>query len=133
MILKWDKPEQVMSKEAWQSISADSAPPGVYVPNMSDEDAQAWKAKLVGKRSGIKQVEIRKSTSNHTQMLLIVSLDGFRKKVDRWCPDGKEFPGRNVRISLNGPAAFTFEEIEQMELAIAEARQVLQELEDEAK
>lgn len=129
MILKWDKPEQVMSKESWQGISADGAPPGVYCPNMSDEDQQAWKAKLVGKRSGIKQVEIRKTTSNHTQMLLIVSNDGFRRKVDHWHPDGKEFPGRNVRISLNGPAAFTFEEMEQMALAIEEARQILQELE----
>lgn len=40
-LLMWEKPERVMSKEAWKGISADSAPPGVYIPNMSNEDREA--------------------------------------------------------------------------------------------
>ena len=37
-VLDWDKPGRVVSIEEWKGISADSAPPGVYTPNMSDED-----------------------------------------------------------------------------------------------
>lgn len=114
-MLTWHKPEQTMSKEQWKSISADAAPPGVYVPNMSTEDARKWKAKFVGKKGGIKQVEIRKTTANGTQMLLIVSNGGFRNHRE----------SGNIRLSLNGPAAFTFEEMQQMQQAIAEARDVL--------
>jgi len=61
------------------------------------------------------------------KMLLIVSAEGgFRRKVDKWHPDGKEYADSNVRISLNGPAAFTFEESDQMQQAIHEAKLVLQ-------
>lgn len=57
-ILSWEKPPRRTSVENWKSISADGAPPGVYSPNMSQEDRLKWKAKLVGKKGGIKQVEI---------------------------------------------------------------------------
>ncbi len=72
-----------MPVKDWKKISADSAPPGVYTPNMNEDDKLRWKAKLVGKRGGIKQVEIRKTTTNGTQLLIIVSMDGFRRKPDR--------------------------------------------------
>ena len=59
-VLMWEKPEKVMSVEAWKSISACGAPPGVYTPNMSEEDMFKWKAKLVGKLGEIEEVvEIR--------------------------------------------------------------------------
>jgi hypothetical protein len=126
MILCWNKPEKAMSTDAWRNNAGfDGGPPGGYVPNMSEEDTLKWRAKLVGKKGGIKQVEIRKSTSNGTQMLIIVSEGGFRQKVDRWHPDGVEFPGKNVRISLNGPAALSFKEMEELHRAIEEAREAL--------
>lgn len=129
MILKWDKPEQVMATDEWASITADSCPPGVYTPNMSREDMLAWKAKYVGKRGGIKQIEIRKSTQGGTQILIIVSLNGFRlKSLNRaWNKNrDREFPGKNVRISMNGPTALTFEEMEEMSIAIQEAKLILE-------
>jgi len=122
MILSWEKPPRQMSTEDWKTISADSAPPGVYSPNMNEPDRLKWKAKLLGKRSGVKQVEIRKSTTNGTQILMIVSLDGFRSKKR---VDGKEFPGKNVRISQNGPSVFNWLEWAEMNQAIEEAIAVL--------
>lgn len=57
-ILSWDKPKQVLTKEEWQDISADSAPPGVYTPNMSEDDRLKWRAKLI--KGHDPRVEIRK-------------------------------------------------------------------------
>ena len=76
-VLMWEKPEKIMSIEDWKAISADSAPPGVYVPNMSERDRQRWKATLKGTKLGRPWIEIRKSTREWgTQMLIIVSPGG---------------------------------------------------------
>lgn len=37
-ILSFQKPKKVMSDKQYASITADGAPPGVYTPNMSEED-----------------------------------------------------------------------------------------------
>lgn len=138
-ILKWDKPERVMSKEEHQSISADGAPPGVYIPNMSQEDMQTFKAKLVGVRKGPKQVEIR--VTRGSQILIIVSnedpsLAKERKYAEEWrasreklgarvvAPDDDEEKS-NIRISMNGPAWFTYQDWEDLNQAIQEAREAL--------
>jgi hypothetical protein len=104
MILSWDKPAKAMSREEWEAISADDAPPGVYTPNMSEEDKLKWKAKKIGQR-----VEIRK-TAGDAQILIKVTLDG-------------------VSISMNGTAKLTPRESLDMSLAIAEATQILREAE----
>ena len=126
MILDWNKPEKAMSIKEWKSISADGAPPGVYSPNMSEEDRLKWKAKsIVGKDT---RVEIRKSfyfskksgsykklgdkefptrNSYSNQMCIIVRLD------DTYQP--------NVLISTNGKMAMTFEDVRNLDLAIKEA------------
>lgn len=142
-LLMWDKPEKIMSTEAWASLySADGAPPGVYVPNMSTADMLRWKAKLVGTRSGQPRVEVRKVTENGTQMLMVVALDFEEAPVypkhtgDR--ETDKELHARyrearaqrdrrpaNVRLSMNGPAFLSFEDMEDMRLAIQECVVVL--------
>jgi hypothetical protein len=101
MILSWDKPAKAMSHEEWEAISADSAPPGVYTPNMSKEDMLKWKAKKIGQR-----VEIRKTAG--AQILIRVTLE-------------------DVTISMNGTAKLSLREALDMSLAIAEATQVLKE------
>lgn len=58
-ILSWDKPKKAESVEEWKKRSADGAPPGVYHPNMSQEDNLKWKAKKIGGEDP--RVEIRKS------------------------------------------------------------------------
>lgn len=123
-ILCWDKPERAMSKEKWASLSADGAPPGVYVPNMSDADAAKWKAKLVGTKVPPARVEIRKEAD--ALVLIIVSLgEPYVYKYKR-----AEMEGQNVRISMNGPAAFTFEEFAEMQQAVAEAKVILEKWRD---
>jgi hypothetical protein len=101
MTLSWDKPAKAMPHEEWEAISADSAPPGVYTPNMSKEDMLKWKAKKVGQR-----VEIRKTAG--AQILIRVTLE-------------------DVTISMNGTAKLSLREALDMSLAIAEATQVLKE------
>lgn len=104
-VLVWAKPAKVMTDEEWRSISADSAPPGVYVPNMSDASRRAWKAKAIGGRDP--RVEIRK-TADGTQVLTIVRPE-------------------SVRMSMNGPATFTRQEWDELRIAVAEAVTALEE------
>ena len=74
-VLMWEKPKQVLSKADWAANQADSAPPGTFVPNMSEEDRMRWKAKLVGIKTGFPQVEIRRDST-----VIIVSLRGYKYK-----------------------------------------------------
>jgi hypothetical protein len=104
MILDWSKPGKAMTTEEWQAISADSAPPGVYTPNMSREDMAKWKARHVGGRNP--RVEIRKTTRNGTQILMTVTLG-------------------TVAMSMNGRAELSAGEFGEMHKAAGEARAVL--------
>lgn len=54
--------------------SADGAPPGVYVPNMSDEDKEKWLAKVAYGKTDYPQAEIRKGGG----FVIIVSLNGVQ-------------------------------------------------------
>ena len=118
-ILVWDTPPKAMSTQDWNNISADSAPPGVYTPNMSDEDMDKWKAKLIGVTTEYPRVEIRKATT--ALMLIIVSLgQGFKQKY-------KSMPeGANIQVSTNGASAFTWDEWQEFNQAIQEAREALE-------
>jgi hypothetical protein len=113
-VLCWTKPAKAMSTERWQEISADAAPPGVYTPNMSAEDAQLWRAKLIG--GPLARVEIRKTVVgrqrpesarvSHAQLVVIVDKD-------------------SVRVSTNATADFTMEEWAELGSAVTEAVTVL--------
>jgi hypothetical protein len=119
-VLCWTKPAKAMSTERWQEISADAAPPGVYTPNMSAEDAQLWRAKLIG--GPLARVEIRKTVVgrqrpespgsrrlarvSHAQLVVIVDKD-------------------SVRVSTNATADFTIEEWAELGSAVTEAVTVL--------
>lgn len=125
-----------MPVEDWKKISADSAPPGVYRPNMSKEDMFKWKAKLVGaKKKDCKlRVEIRKTFQKmepksgehpffrrknvYCQCLIIVSLENIDNMED--C---------NVLLSMNGKMGISMKEWEELELAIKEAKEVLKHIE----
>lgn len=137
-VLMWDKPKRVKSVEEWKDISADGAPPGVYTPNMSEDDKHKWKAVLKGKTTGFPYVEIRKTTSHfgklkgeknsqglslYAQVLITVSLGGGypHKGYDPKC-----MLGVNVQISMNGQSTFSFQDMADMHEAIGEARQTLE-------
>lgn len=108
-ILFWEKPQKIMSDKEWGSIVADSAPPGVYTPNMSSEDMSRWKAKFTGakKSDDEKCVEIRKTTDNGCQMLIKVRLNG-------------------IVISANGQLWLDNDQYGEMQTAIAEAKLFLE-------
>jgi hypothetical protein len=82
-ILFWDKPKKKLSKAEWEeSYGFEDGPTGGYVPNMSDEDAARWKAKITGQKLGFPQVEIRKTAGS--QMTIIVNLgEGYNYKQYR--------------------------------------------------
>ncbi len=117
-LLCWDKPEKVRStKEHNDMFVSDGAPPGTYVPNMSDEDKLKWKAKKIGGKDP--RVEIRKTT------------------FGRWCPARSRWEGRaqallvvrwpkvgsaTVTISSNGKVEFDLTELKE---AIEEASEAL--------
>ena len=103
MVLKWDKPKKVMTDAEWQSVSADGAPPGVYVPNMSEQDRLAWKAKAIGGKDP--RIEIRKSVRG-AQVLIVVR-------------------DESVRMSMNGTSQFSRDEWAELNLAVAEATEYL--------
>lgn len=130
-ILSWDKPKRARTpKEHAETFGAEDAPPGVYVPNMSDEDAEKWKAKVTGQKRGILQVEIRKRIRSTQLTLIVCSKGGY---VHKWHGETDRHPteGINIHLSINGPLQMTFHEMDEMQDAVAEARLALLNLEAE--
>jgi len=137
-IIMWDKPKHLISKEEWKNISADSAP-GVYTSNMSNEDRSRWKGKVVGVTLGRPQVELRKSFSGSFKKLpsdndwtegfganvvIIVANKGFKyKRIKR-----DHSIDYNIHMSMNGNIAMTYKEMEEMQMAIEEAKAKLDEV-----
>lgn len=119
-VLYWEKIPKAMATEEWMKISADGAPPGVYRPNMSEEDMLKWKAKII--LGDDPRVEIRKT---------------FHWVNDKPYPKGKNYAAQvliQVRInpkdepetliSTNGKIAMTSKE-SVIQLAIEEAKYAL--------
>lgn len=140
--LRWEKPKRTRSKEEHAEISFEDGPKGGYVPNMSEADANSWKAKVTGTKLGYPQVEVRK-TAGPALLLLIVNLgDGYNykqyeTKPSRWhhadrepwwrLHDTRTF-GIGLHVATNGGAQLTTEETLQLPLIIEEAKAVLNQL-----
>lgn len=128
-LLSWDKPAKVRSTEEHNNtFVADDAPPGAYVPNMSREDAEKWRAKVVGVRrpNGKVQVEIRKNVSGNA-LVLMVGDNGVIK-------GHYETEGETVLLSTNGSLTFSsYDDFADMFTAVQEARAKLLELLIDAK
>lgn len=136
-ILMWETPKKAMSTEDWKNHAGfDGGPVGGYVPNVSAEHLGRWRAKLVGKTTSSPQVEIRTSAGG-AQLLIIVNLGGGYKykgyvrkgenPTGGWRL-GQETGGINIHMALNGGVQFTFEEMDQMHQAVAEAKAFLEAL-----
>lgn len=106
-MIKWDKPKKVRStKEHNETYMSDSGVAGTYVPNMSEDDKQAWKGKHINKGKDNARVEVRKTFSsrdNYAQMLMVIT------------------KGEGVTISANGKMDMTFEELKEFNEVINEA------------
>lgn len=109
-VLCWDKPKQAMSTTEWRSITADSAPPGVYQPNMSEPDKLKWKAKLV--KGEKPRVEVRKTfhSKRHCANVLFV-FEPFEDEV--------------LTISTNGKFSFNDKELHEFAEVLKEAGEAL--------
>lgn len=109
-VLTWEKPPRAEPYAEWAKYQADGAPPGTWVPNMSDEWKLRWKAKMAGQRSDDLRTEVRKTTAglhgDHVQVLMVVRPD-------------------SVRMSMNGTAEFSEREWAELPRAVDEARKAM--------
>lgn len=100
---------RVETVEDWKANQADGAPPGTYVPNMSDEDAARWRGSVVGWRTKGWAVTVRR-TIMHSQV--VARFEHFK--------DGKAHVtlSTNGRICLDAEGAVDLAEILQQGFAI---------------
>ncbi len=87
-----------------------------------------WVCKLNTKG---KCIEIRRIFQRGTSLLIVVGLDGWEFK-DEQPRDAKynhlHTAGFNVRLSMNGPAFLTFDNLEEINQIVQEAKNHLQNL-----
>lgn len=118
----------------------EDGPTGGYMPQMSNADAQRWKAKKfnVGKEGA--RIELRKTFTGinngqgSTQVTIFVALDGWdfaKKNEQRSAKPGNSWfhtdtRGLNVRMSMNGPLLMTFEQFAEINQIVTEARDYLE-------
>ena len=129
MALDFSKPEKVENKNSF-----DGDPTGIgYVPQMSQEDANRWKAKRFNAGKYGDRIELR-SSSPGSQVLVIVGMEGWNYKNESphraagtWDRFNKlnGSHGKNVRISSNGPMSFSLKEWSDLNELILEAYQLM--------
>lgn len=126
MLIDFTKPKKVKVDYGFED-----GPDGGYMPQMSDDDAKRWKAKIINKGKENARIELRKSFDT-AQVFIVVALDGWdlSSKFDYRDPPRDYFVstrGLNVRMSMNGPLKLTFEQFAEFQQAVEEARQILEE------
>lgn len=137
MLLNFDKPKKVVVEAGF-----DGGPDGGYVPQMSDEDAERWKAKAFNLGKENARIELRKTFSGinngqgSSQVFMIVARDGWdlsSKNEYRTDEPGKsrygfhtDTRGLNVRMSMNGPLLMTFDQFAEINQIVNEAKEYLE-------
>jgi hypothetical protein len=117
-ILSFEKPKQVMTQEKRvEKYSSDCGIPGTYVPNMSDEDMNKWKAKHINGKD--ERVEIKKNFGG-TQVVIV--LYKYCQKGD-WHNNVAHHD--NIQISANSKIHMTLDLWNEFKQAIDEAREIL--------
>lgn len=121
-MLSFEKPKKLRkTKKHNKMYQSDSGIAGTYVPNMSKEDMNLWKAKHI--KGNDERVEIRK-TLNGVQVLVIIYKN---IRHTEWTADREEWSKnhKNVQISMNGKLQMSFYEYNEMTQAIKEAQGIL--------
>ena len=124
-ILNFDKPKKVHSTEKHNIMfMSDSGIDGTYVPNMSEEDKNKWKAKHI--TGDDERIEIRK-TIDSVQLLVVVYKKA--KKVD-WnkgnCNRDEYYKRhQNIHMSMNGKLDMTWDNWWDLQGAVIEASEIL--------
>lgn len=127
-VLSFAKLKKVMTKEEHQSYTAEGAPPGTYVSNMSDVDRKKWKAKVVGSQSLNFQIELRSEKSGSN---LLAIVNGKMPDYDPKEPFAWQGQPHQMKLSANGPMFFGPKEWDEFMAAVAEAHLVLTFLDEE--
>lgn len=116
-ILNWDKPAKLKNADTHnKKHSSDSGVAGTYVPNMSKEDMNKWKAKYI--KGADERIEIRKSILG-TQLLIVVKKEGGF--IDKY----RKFGNVTVKMSMNGPLFMSDDILTELQLAVSEAKEIL--------
>ena len=121
-MLNFDKPKKIRTPKVHNEMhQSDAGVAGTYVPNMSPEDRELWKAKHI--RGEDERIEIRKSLRG-VQMLIVVYED---VRDTQWSVNPTEWHKnhQNVQISMNGKLQLSFSDWKEMKEAIREARGIL--------
>jgi len=139
LVLSFAKPKRKQSVEDWKSISADGAPPGVYVSNMGDKDRKRWKAKVFGSKSGNFRIEIRSEKAGSNLLIIVNGKMPTAEKTKSYGTGeyARSYPVREnepdgVKMSSNGPLFFDPMAWVELSDAVLEARLVLTLLDDPA-
>lgn len=128
-LLNFEAPKKIKIEAGFED-----GPEGGYVPQMSTEDSQRWKAKKfnIGKPNA--RIELRK-TFGPTQVFIIVARDGWdlsskHEYRDNPKSDFSKYYGRctkglQVRMSMNGPLLMSLGDFNEINAIVAEAMDYL--------
>lgn len=120
-MLNFDTPKKIRSTEKHNDMfQSDSGVAGTYVPNMSKEDMDVWKAKHI--KGDDERIEIRKTISG-VQLLVVVYKRSRTTKTKNWRDRSRDH--NDVRISMNGKLDMTYDEYYDMYEGIREATEIL--------
>ena len=128
-LLDFTKPAKVKIDAGFED-----GPTGGYVPQMSKSDAQRWKARHFNLGKENARVELRKNFKA-TQVFIIVALDGWDLAAKHECRDSDKMngyywkitKGLNVRMTMNGPLLMTFDQFNEINQIVEEAKMFLSE------
>lgn len=117
--MSFEKPKQLRSYTEHNEIySSDTEINGTYVPNMSAEDMNKYKAKHIKGKD--ERIEIKK-TFGSTQVVAVV----YKNTVDSDWRNNVE-GHQNVRISANSKIHMSFDDWAEFIAAIEEAKQLIE-------
>ncbi|MFA5207551.1 MAG: hypothetical protein WC428_02725 [Candidatus Paceibacterota bacterium] len=124
-ILSFEIPKKLRSADKHNEMFlSDSGIAGTYVPNMSNEDMNLWKAKHI--KGDDERIEIRK-TLDGVQLLIVI----YKKsKVVKWnkgnCNhDEYNKKHGNVRMSMNGKLDMSMDDYWDLTEVVKEALEIL--------
>ena len=122
-LLCFDKPKKIRSTEEHNEMhQSDSGIAGTYVPNMTNEDKEKWKAKHI--KGDNERIEIRK-TINGVNIVIIVYK---RPNPVKWNGNNMENwhnRHQDMKMSMNGKLDMTFNDWYDLYEAVREAIEIL--------
>lgn len=124
-ILDFEKPKKVRSTEKHnQMFMSDSGIDGTYVPNMSEEDKNKWKAKHI--TGNDERIEIRKAIDG-VQLLIVVYKKAKPVKWNKGNCNRDEYNKRHqsIKMSMNGKLDMSWDDWWDMQEAVKEALEIL--------